>query len=244
MRTHPLAAACLSLSALLLLANAARGETDKHPLDYQNQSAWKGVLDQAQSPIDIVTGHAQPALDNEPREIVLRHLDVSGTAEDNGHAVQFNTHATDATIRGRFFRMTQFHMHAPSEHTIDGRHFPLEGHFVFKAQDGRLAVIGVMYEEGAANRGIQEILDDLPTATAKPRTATLDVHSMLPGHLGYRHYLGSLTTPPLTQNVEWYVLKQPVSLSHEQLTVLRQHYKQNNRAIQPLHGRSVIEFGG
>lgn len=243
MRTTPLAAACLSLSALLF-ASAALGE-EKNAIDYQNQSAWKGVLDQAQSPIDIVTSQVQPAQDNEPREIVLRHLDAPGTAEDNGHAVQFNTHATEATIRGRHFRMAQFHMHAASEHTIDGKHFPLEGHFVFKAQDGRLAVIAVMYEEGAANKGIQEILDDLPASpSAKPRTATLDVHSLLPAGLGYRHYLGSLTTPPLTQNVEWYLLKQPVSLSHEQLTVLRRHYKQNNRAIQPLHGRPVIEFGG
>lgn len=244
--TISLTAACLSLSALLF-THAAAGAEEKHSLDYENQATWKGVLDQAQSPIDIVTREAKPAQTNEPRAIVLRHLDrATGTAEDNGHAVQFNTHATEATIRGRHFRMAQFHMHAASEHTIDGKQFPLEGHFVFQAQDGRLAVVGVMYQEGRANRAIQGILDDLATAKggAMPKSATLDIKPLLPRKRGYYHYLGSLTTPPLTQNVEWYVLKQPVSLSAEQLATLRKHYPRNNRSIQPLNGRPVIEFGG
>ena len=244
MRTTPFAAASLSICALLF-AHAAVGAEEKHSLDYENQATWKGVLDQAQSPIDIVTAEAKPAQANEPRAIVLRHLDrATGTAQDTGHAVQFNTHMTEATIRGRYFRMAQFHMHAASEHTIDGKQFPLEGHFVFKAQDGRLAVVGVMYQEGRANRAIQGILDDLGDGETKPRSATLDIKPLLPRKLGYYHYLGSLTTPPLTQNVEWYVLKQPVSLSPEQLAALRKHYPRNNRAIQPLNGRPVIEFGG
>ena len=242
MRT--LSAACLSLSALLF-AHAAVGAEEKHSLDYENQATWKGVLDQAQSPIDIVTHDAKPAQANEPRAIVLRHLDrATGTAQDTGHAVQFNTHMTEATIRGRYFRMAQFHMHAASEHTIDGKQFPLEGHFVFQAQNGRLAVVAVMYQEGRPNRAIQGILDDLAVDGAKPKSATLDIRPLVPKKLGYYHYLGSLTTPPLTQNVEWYVLKQPVSLSAEQLAALRKHYPRNNRAIQPLNGRPVIEFGG
>lgn len=208
MRTSALAAACLSLSASLFATGATGAEEGKHPtLDYNNQAAWKGVLDQAQSPIDIVTTDAKPAQANEARAIVLRHLDrASGTAEDNGHAVQFNSHATEATIRGRHFRMVQFHMHADSEHTIDGKSFPLEGHFVFQAQDGRLAVVGVMYEPGRPNRAIQGILDQLAGTDAKPKSATLDIRPLLPTRLSYYHYLGSLTTPPLTQNVEWYVL--------------------------------------
>jgi diphthamide synthase (EF-2-diphthine--ammonia ligase) len=74
-----------------------------------------------------------------------------------------------------------------------------------------------------------------------PKSATLDITPLLPRKLGYYHYLGSLTTPPLTQNVEWYVLKQPVSLSAEQLATLRKHYPRNNRSIQPLNGRPVID---
>lgn len=153
---------------------------------------------QAQSPIDIVTRDAKPAEANEPRAIVLRHLGrATGTAEDTGHAVQFNTHMTEATIRGRHFRMAQFHMHAASEHTIEGKQFPLEGHFVFQAQNGRLAVVAVMYQEGRPNRAIQCILDDLAVEGAKPKSATLDIRPLVPKKLGYHHhYLGSLTTPP------------------------------------------------
>jgi len=192
---------CLSLSALLF-GHAAIGQ-EKHALDYEHQNTWKGALDQAQSPIDIVTHDARPAQANEPRAIQLRHLArATGTAEDTGHAVQFNSRVTEATIRGRHFRMIQFHMHSDSEHTFDGRHFPLEGHFVFEAQNGRLAVVGVMYQEGRANHAIQGILDDLAADGAKPKSATLDIRPLLPSKLGYYHYLGSLTTPPLTQNVE------------------------------------------
>jgi carbonic anhydrase len=246
MRATPLAVICLSLSTTVLCGAALAAGKEKHSLDYGNQAAWKSALDQAQSPIDIVTGDAEPAQANEPRAIQLQHLArVPGQAQDTGYSVQFNSKQTQATIRGRHFRMVQYHIHADSEHTFDGKHFPAEGHFVFEAQDGRLAVIGVMYQEGRANPAVQGILDGLGhDGHDDPKSATLDIRPLLPRKLGYYHYLGSLTTPPLTQNVEWYVLKQPVSLSSKQLGELRKHYPRNNRSIQPLNGRPVIQFGG
>lgn len=215
-------------------------------LDYDHQNAWKGTLDHAQSPIDIVTTDAQTAAPNEPLALQLQHLTSAQVdkVEDNGHAVQVDSHATEADIRGRHFTLNQFHFHAESEHTLDGKHFPLEGHFVFKAQDGRLAVIGVMYREGAANPAVQVLLDDLAAAGGKLPQPQIDIAALLPHKLGYYHYLGSLTTPPLTENVEWYVLPEPVSMSKTQIDAFLSHYRHNNRQIQPLNGRPLIRYEG
>ncbi|GAB6479057.1 hypothetical protein bcgnr5380_61890 [Bacillus cereus] len=158
--------------------------------------------------------------------------------------MQVDTHATEATIRGRHFKLAQFHFHAQSEHTLDGKHFPLEGHFVFKAQDGRLAVVGVMYEQGKANAVAQEVLDDLKPGKAKPAQPEIDIEGLLPKAHGYYHYLGSLTTPPLTENVEWYVMPTPVTMSKQQIDGFLSHYRRNNRNIQPLNGRPLIRYEG
>lgn len=238
---------CAALVAALAGGQASAGAQEL--LDYAQQDTWRAVLDHAQSPIDIRTDKAIEAAGNEPGGIELWNVkgvvDVTGETDENGRPVQLNTCATKAMIRGRHFKLKQLHFHVPSEHTIDGKHFPLEGHFVFKAQNGRLAVLGVMYEIGSANLAIQEILDDLANS-GKKKVAPYRINALelLPKRHDYYHYLGSLTTPPLTQNVEWYVLKQPVSLSAEQLATLRKHYPRNNRSIQPLNGRPVIEFGG
>lgn len=222
-------------------AIAARAGDGK--IDYDHQEQWQAAHDMAQSPIDIVTRDAVPAARNEPGALTFTHTRAPVEAVvDNGHAVEVETHATEADIRGRHFTLAQFHFHAQSEHTIDGRHYPLEGHFVFKAQDGRLAVVGVMYQAGAANAQVQTLLDDLSHKTPAALEHEIDIAGLLPRQRGYYHYLGSLTTPPLTENVEWYVLPAPVTMSKQQIDAFLAHYRHNNRNIQPLNGRPLIHF--
>lgn len=213
--------------------------------DYERQDAWQALHDRSQSPIDIVAAGAVAADPGEPRAIEFSHTHGAvDKVEDNGHAVQVDTHATEAIIRGRHFKLAQFHFHAQSEHTLDGKHFPLEGHFVFKAQDGRLAVVGVMYEQGAANPVAQEVLDDLKPGHVRPAQHEIDIEGLIPKSHGYYHYLGSLTTPPLTENVEWYVMPAPVTMSKRQIDGFLAHYRRNNRNIQPLNGRPLIRYEG
>ncbi len=228
--------------ALLIAGLAAPALANEGKLDYDHQEKWSAALDRAQSPIDIVTASATPASGDEPQALEFRLSDDVDKVEDNGHAVQVDTHATQAQIRGRHFSLAQFHFHAQSEHTIDGRHYPLEGHFVFKAQDGRLAVVGVMFQEGAANAAAQTIIDDLAAHAATARD--IDIEALMPKKHEYYHYLGSLTTPPLTENVEWYVLAAPVTMSKDQLGAFLARYPHNNRKIQPLNGRPVIHSAG
>ncbi|KRB07125.1 carbonic anhydrase family protein [Lysobacter sp. Root690] len=253
MRKHALATfVALNLAFAAYAAEPAKKAAPTAPahhdaIDYEHQEQWQAAHDKSQSPIDIVTTSAVDAADNEPRALQFEHTRGAVDAvEDNGHAVQVDTHATEATIRGRHFTLAQFHFHAASEHTLDGKHFPLEGHFVFKAQDGRLAVVGVMYDIGAANPVAQEVLNDLKPKKkkAKPAQHEIDIEGLLPKSRGYYHYLGSLTTPPLTENVEWYVMPAPVTMSKKQIDAFLSHYRRNNRNIQPLNGRPLIRYEG
>lgn len=240
MRTSSPAPAALSLTALIL-ATAFAAHAGDGRIDYDHQDQWQAVHGTAQSPIDIVTHDAVPAAGNEPATLLFRHTRAPAHTIDNGHAIEVETHATEATIRGRPFTLAQFHFHAASEHTLDGKHYPLEGHFVFKAQDGRLAVVGVMYQPGAANPQAQAVLDDLAHPSA---TDSVDIAGLLPARRGYYHYLGSLTTPPLTENVEWYVMSTPVTMSAQQIEAFLSHYRHNNRDVQPLNGRPLVRYGG
>lgn len=249
MRKHFIATAVIMAVAVAAQAGEATPPAQAHgeTLDYERQEQWQAARDKAQSPIDIVTASAIPAADNEPRSLEFTHTrSAIDSVEDNGHAVQVDTHLTEATIRGRHFTLSQFHFHAQSEHTLDGKHFPLEGHFVFKAQDGRLAVVGVMYAEGAANPVAQQVIDDLKPGKreAAPAQREIDIEALLPKSHAYYHYLGSLTTPPLSENVEWYVLPAPVTMSKAQIQAFLSHYRRNNRNIQPLNGRPLIRYEG
>ncbi|MDR0181531.1 carbonic anhydrase [Lysobacter arvi] len=230
----PLAALCLSIA---FVAHAGDGR-----IDYDHQERWQSAHDMAQSPIDIVTRDAVPARNDEPQALLFSHTRAPMEAVDNGHAVEVETHSTEATIRGRHFTLAQFHFHAASEHTLDGRHYPLEGHYVFKAQDGRIAVVGVMYDIGKPNAQAQAVLDSL--AHRKNAPHEVDIDALLPANRGYYHYLGSLTTPPLTENVEWYVLPTPVTMSRKQIDAFLAHYRRNNRNVQPLNGRPLVHFEG
>ena len=101
--------------------------------------------------------------------------------------------------------------------------------------------MGVMYQLGDANPAIQAILDDL-ASTRREAHSRIDIGALIPDTPDYYHYLGSLTTPPLTQNVEWYVMQQPLTLSDQQLATFRKHYSNNNRKIQPLYDRPIIKY--
>lgn len=231
-----------ALSVLVAaIAIACVSPVHAQQIDYDHQESWQSIHDHAQSPVDIRRDAAVDGDPDEPQDIVLRDTQAALEVVDNGHAVEVEAKGPDALIRGRHFELLQFHFHAASEHTIDGESFPLEGHFVFKAKDGRLAVVGVMYREGEPNRLAGEVLEALGDAQ-HGEIEREDIAVMLPRDKSYHHYLGSLTTPPLTENVEWYVLDTPVTLSKAQIEGFNTRYSHNNRKVQPLNGRPLVHF--
>ena len=53
--------------------------------------------------------------------------------------------------------------------------------------------------------------------------------------------MGSLTTPPCTEDVLWLVLKQPQPVSVEQQAIFARLYAPNARPLQPANGRNIKE---
>ena len=164
---------------------------------------------------------------------------------NNGHAIQVNyAPGSIMEIGGKDYALLQFHFHSPSEHLVQGKPYDMIAHLVHKASDGSLAVIGVFLTEGKENSLIQKVWDYLPAKAGEKKTVaevTLNVADLLPKDMSYYHYYGSLTTPPCTEGVAWYVLKTPVEVSAKQLAQFRAVMHGNVRPPQPLHGRFAIQ---
>lgn len=212
-------------------------ESSAQLFDYHHQLGWRFEAGDSQSPINIDTHKTLPMLD--AGQISWQYSPMVIDEVDNGHSIQIDDSGF-AVINGRHFELMQFHFHAPSEHKLDGRGFPLEVHFVHQAQDGRLAVIAVFFEKGPVNTGFETILNHIQKGKKTVVSEKINIESLLPKNKTYYHYLGSLTTPPLTENVEWYVMAMPVGASAEQIQRFEAYYKGNNRQLQPVNERTVL----
>jgi carbonic anhydrase len=202
-----------------------------------------------QSPIDLANAKAieLPGVEIDMHsEEEVEGLNQQGvfSALDNGHTIQINAKTGGMlTVGGKTYALVQFHFHAPSEHTVDGEHFPMEMHLVHQAEDGALAVVGVLIEEGAENPGIAPLWAQLAGlgGTETPVQVPPDFveHAFFGGATGVYHYRGSLTTPPCSEGVSWYVRRTPAQLSKEQIAAFTAIYDHNNRPVQALNERTL-----
>jgi carbonic anhydrase len=162
---------------------------------------------------------------------------------DNGHTVQVNyAPGSTITVGGKTYELVQFHFHRPSEEKINGKAFDMVAHLVHKNSEGKLAVVAVLVKNGSANPLIDTLWKNLPAAKGKERVAEgthIDASELLPADKAYYTFTGSLTTPPCSEEVTWYVLKSPVELSTKEIQRFAKLYPMNARPVQPLNGRVV-----
>ena len=202
----------------------------------------------SQSPIDI--GKTSPAsLPKEraafgPAELKIVHHEHVEDAVNNGHTIQVNyTDGDTLAVGDARFELVQYHFHAPSEHTVGGKRYPMEMHLVHKSAAGALAVIGVLIEQGAHNAAFDPVWSHLPKAKGAEshlEHVKVNVDDLLPTTRTSYRYDGSLTTPPCSEGVKWFVMTTPVQLSADQIAAFTALVKENNRPVQPLNGRAVV----
>ena len=196
-----------------------------------------------QSPIDIQNAEKAelPALRFEYKSGPLKYL------INNGYTIRVNYH--DAPESGNFlivgdqrYQLTQFHFHRPSEEYIHGKPYDMVVHLMHQASDGKVAAVAVLLKAGGANATIQQLWEHMPKTESKEQEiAGVEVNpaGLLPRDTSYYTYMGSLTAPPCSEGVTWFVLKTPMDISAEEISAFAKLYPHDVRPPQPLNGRVV-----
>jgi carbonic anhydrase len=142
------------------------------------------------------------------------------------------------------YELTQFHFHHPSEEFIHGKPYDMVIHLMHAAGDGSVAAVAVLLKAGSANATIQQLWEYMPKTEGKEKQiAGVEVNpaGLLPHDTAYFTYMGSLTAPPCSEGVTWFVLKTPVDISAEEISAFAKLYPHDVRPLQPLNGRVVNE---
>uniref|UniRef100_A0A7S4BN00 carbonic anhydrase n=1 Tax=Chrysotila carterae TaxID=13221 RepID=A0A7S4BN00_CHRCT len=229
--------------------------------DVASASVLQGVLDPRIQRVPLLmvnTGHGFQLHETSPshKELVL---DTAGYVEAATGQSKGYTRIHDAK-----YNFYQAHWHTPSEHKIDGKHSIMEAHFVHQLDDSELqfnfslvgsthhlAVISVMYNlTEKCNADLELFWDSFPmTANNMAQVdAVVDLQEIMESALqgGYYMFDGSLTTPPCTEGVQWYLAKNMLNVCQAQVDRLRdalaasqRGVRINNRVVQPLNGRVI-----
>jgi carbonic anhydrase len=194
-----------------------------------------------QSPVNIETAHVQQ---QELPPLIFNYHPSTMRIVDNGHTVQVSVPPGDTlTVGDHRYTLVQFHFHHPSEEALDGKSFDMVAHLVHRDEQGHLAVVAVPLQKGAANPLLSTLWQNLPHERgheAAPAGVAINAAALLPADLSYYTYTGSLTTPPCSESVRWFVLKSPMTLSADQVATFAKLYPANARVLQPLNGRAVL----
>lgn len=192
-----------------------------------------------QSPIDL----RNPRSASLP-SITFNYRPTPLNIHNNGHNIEVaSTGENWIEVGGEKYSLLQFHFHAPSEHTVEGRSFDMEMHLVHRNGEGALAVIGVLIERGSRHIAFDPVWAHLPQTPGEMKRiedVTVNPGDLLPRDTRTYRYDGSLTTPPCSEDVKWLVMATPVELSEAQFAAFKAIVNKNNRPVQALNGREIL----
>ncbi|CAN0916406.1 Alpha carbonic anhydrase 7 [Linum grandiflorum] len=255
----------LSLALIFLLstihfASAQTEVDDEREFDYMGDgekgpSRW-GVIHPEwhscsngtmQSPIDMLSDRVD----------VVSHLGrlnrsykaANATLKNRGHdmMLKWEGGAGSFHMNGTEYTLHQCHWHSPSEHTINGDKFAMEAHMVHESEDGKIAVVGILYKIGRPDSFLKSISDHFEEVHGVEEEVSMvgvvDPRDIRISSREYYRYIGSLTVPPCTENVTWTIVTKVQTVSRLQLKLLRvavhDDADTNARPLQPRFGRKV-----
>ncbi len=244
MRLHRLAVVVLGLGAAVAAAQSGAqweysgttGPVNWHHLD----PAYKACDGHEQSPIDIRGARLNKTLP--PLEFHYRASAL--TLENDGHSIIARVPAGSYMVAdGVHYELQSFSFHHPGEHAVNGKLTDLDVELLHKSADGKLAVVAIRFlmERGDPNAVLAALWPHLPKSAGTHEKVTdyVNAGGFLPADRGYWTYTGSLTTPPCTEGVRWFVLQEPLSVSLVQLRQFQSIFKVNSRPIQDRNGRHI-----
>lgn len=218
---------------------------------------WKICKDGLrQSPINLMTAHAFP--NRRLGRLETNYRKSHAVLVNRGHDVGLewpNGDAGTLTIGGTVYTLERCHWHHPSEHAIDGKIADgLEMHMVHRSSDDRIAVVGVLFnqEKHCCPDPLLSKLTSYLQYLLTTNSENVTVGYISPWNLqqlsSYYRYNGSLTTPPCTQGVTWTVMQKVMTVTRDQVQLLRSvvdhGFDNNARPLQPINHRRVDIYRG
>jgi carbonic anhydrase len=238
-------------AALILLLAAASAAAQSTPWDYAGKRgplvwgrldpAWKVCADgHQQSPVDIRGAHLDKAL----QPIEFHYIAGPVTLVNDGRTVSATVDPGSYIVAGGVrYQFKRFEFHHPSEEAIKGKLADLEVDLIHEGADGKTAIIAIRFnqERGDPNAVLAQLWPHLPKAANASQKVSDEVNAagFLPGDRGYWTYMGSLTSPPCTEGVRWFVYEDELTISRDQLRTYTSLFRMNSRPLQDLHGRSI-----
>ena len=232
--------ALVALACLALLEQPASGKEagDAALAGAANDICATG---KQQSPIDLASAVQTSA----KLPLITWTAAHGGMVVNTGQTLEVDVDgAGGVNIDGTAYALKRVEFRHPSEHTIEGKRFAMEAQLVHVAADGKLAVIGVLFEEGAANPALNPVWATAPGRPGKAAVAFQIEPAKLVGAMtsAYR-YQGSLTNPPCAETATWMVLAKPLTASRSQIGAFAAMFPNNARPVQPLNRRYVLKSG-
>ncbi len=203
--------------------------------------AKSGDIGRGQSPIDICGWIAS---DGPPPKFEYASSAVRVERRQGLPMIQF-ARGSELRLGDDRFRLLQIHWHTPAEHTIEGEEFAAELHLVHRNEQRELLVVGSVYCVGEADAAIQRVIDEMPqTGQEDGAVLSLSAADYAPDAVGFYHYSGSLTAPPFSEPVQWYVSRTIRTVSRRQVEQLQALTNgPNARPMQDRNGRSIVFVG-
>ena len=192
-----------------------------------------------QSPIDL-TEYVE---DKASPELMFDYHANAREVNHNGKTAHVEYAAGNTlTVGNNRYELVSMHIHVHAEHQVEGQLFPAEMHLVHRKEGGFLGVVGQLYRLGDSDPVVQALIDAYPQPGQAVHSGfSLNAADFIPGGRGYFHYGGSLTTPPCTEGVDWYVLQEMRTISQEQVNrIAALHNGFNHRPVQERNGRTII----
>jgi carbonic anhydrase len=183
-----------------------------------------------QSPVDFRAPYPQRF-----QRLDVEYESSTGEIFNNGHTIEVETEGQNTlTLDGVAYQLTQFHFHTGSEHRVNGRGYDMELHLVHASASGTNAVVGVFLKRGTSSGALGSVFGSLPDDlnVKHPLDDTFDPETFLPASRTHVRYVGSLTTPPCTEGVQWVVMDEPVTVSDEDIAQFAERIHFNARPVQ------------
>jgi carbonic anhydrase len=191
----------------------------------------------AQAPLNIAGPFEKSAvvLKTEYKPGVLRIV-------NDGRGVQVNVPPGNILkVGAESYELQHVTLHRPSQEQVDGKPAAMGLHLVHKNANGKVVVLAVMMRESAAqNRALWSIWKNMPTKAGPEVTVSsvsVNPTNLLPESMAHYAYEGSLTAPPCTEGVQYFVMKTPIGIQKEMLDKFP--IKMNARPVQPLNDRKI-----